>query len=114
MDEEWEFYKKCGWKMYGDDWSTCLDWWHEVSVRMPHLSRLMRWSWSCQASSCAAEEQFTKAGFINNCLFQGQTPSTLWEAILLSSIVTDAAPEHSQCASSSQHAEPITPVGPDT
>ena len=40
-------------------------------------------------------------------------PSTLWEAALLSSIVTDTVPERSLGASSSQHAEPSTPVGPD-
>ena len=51
MNEEWELYKKYGWKMYGDDWSACLDWWRAVSVRMPHLSRLVRLSRSCQASS---------------------------------------------------------------
>ena len=41
-------------------------------------------------------------------------PSTLWEATLLSIIVTDAALERSLGASNSQHAEPGTPVGPDT
>ena len=68
VDEEWDLYKKCGWKTYGDDRSTCLDWWQAALVRMPHLSRLVRWSWSCQASSCASERQFSKAGFINNRL----------------------------------------------
>ena len=42
VDEEWEFYKKCGWKTYGDDWSTFLNWWWAASVSMPHLSRLVR------------------------------------------------------------------------
>ena len=42
VDEEWEFYKKCGWKTYGDDWSTFLNWWWAVSVSMPHLSRVVR------------------------------------------------------------------------
>ena len=83
-------------------------------VKMPHLSRLVRWSWSCQASSCALEKQFSKAVFINNHLRQGQTPSTLWEVTLLSSIVTDTAPERNVGASSSQHAKPSTLVGPDT
>ena len=55
VDKEWDLYKKCGWKTYGDDQSTCLDWWRAASVRMPHLSRLVRWSWLCQASSCASE-----------------------------------------------------------
>ena len=114
VDEEWELYKKCGWKTYGDNWSTCLDWWRAASVRMPHLSRLVRWSWLCQASSFASERQFSKTGFINNCLNQGQTLSALWEATLLSSIVTDAAPECSLGANSSQHAEFSTLVGPDT
>ena len=41
-------------------------------------------------------------------------PSTLWEATLLSSVVTDAAPEHNAGASGSLHAEPSTQVGPDT
>ena len=41
-------------------------------------------------------------------------PSTLWEATLLSSIVTDTAPERNAGASGSLHAEPSTPVGPDT
>ena len=41
-------------------------------------------------------------------------PSTLWEATLLSSIVTDAASEHSLGASSSLHAKPSTPVASDT
>ena len=45
VDEEWKLYKKCGWKMYGDDWSMCLDWWWAASVRIPHLSRIVRWSW---------------------------------------------------------------------
>ena len=114
VDEEWELYKKCGWKMYGDDRSTCLDWWGAASVRMPHLSRLVRWSWSYQASSCVSERQFSKAGFINNCLHQGQMLSTLWKVTLLSSTVTDAVLEHNPGASSSLHGEPSTPVGPDT
>ena len=114
VDEDWEFYKKCGWKTYGDDRSTCLDWWRAVSVRMPHLSKLVRWSWSCQASSCASEMQFSKVGFINNHLHQGQMPSSLWEVTLLSSIVTDTAPECNLGASSSLHAETSTLVGPDT
>ena len=101
VDEEWEFYKKCGWKTYGDDWSTFLNLWWAASVSMPHLSRLVRWSWSCQASSCALERQFSKMGFINNCLNQGQMPSTLWEVTLLSSTVTDTAPECSLGPSSS-------------
>ena len=41
-------------------------------------------------------------------------PSTLWEATLLSIVGTDAAPEHNAGASGSLHAEPSTPVGPDT
>ena len=44
VDEEWELYKKCGWKTYGDDWSMCLEWWRTAMVTMPHLSRLVRWS----------------------------------------------------------------------
>ena len=114
VDEEWELYKKCGWKTFGDDRSTCLDWWRAASVRMPHLSRLVRWSWSCKTSSCSLERLFSKVGFINNHLCKGQTPRTLWEATLLSSIVTDAAPERNLGASSSLHAESSTPVGPDT
>ena len=112
--EEWELYNKCGWKMYGDDQSTYLDCWQAALIRMPHLSRLVRWSWSCQVSSYASERQFGKAGFISNHLSQGRTPNTLWKATLLSSIVTDAAPEHNPRASSSLHAEPSTPVGPDS
>ena len=68
VDEEWELCKKCGWKTYGDDRSMCLDWWQVTLVRMPHLSKIVRWLWSCQASSCASESQFSKAGFINNHL----------------------------------------------
>ena len=68
VDKEWELYKKYGWKTYGDDQCTCLDWWWAASVRMPHLSRLVRWSRLCQASSCASERLFSKAVFINNCL----------------------------------------------
>ena len=37
-----------------------------------------------------------------------------WEATLLSSVVTDAAPERNAGASGSLHAEPNTLVGPDT
>ena len=40
--------------------------------------------------------------------------STLWEATLLSSVVTDTAPERNAGASASLHAEPSTPVGPGT
>ena len=80
VDEEWELYKKYGWKMYDDNWSTCLDCWRTASVCMPHLSRIVRWSWSCQASSCALERHFSKVGFINNCLHQGQTLGVYMEA----------------------------------
>ena len=41
-------------------------------------------------------------------------PSALWEATLLLSVVTDAAPKHNAGASGSLHAEISTPVGPDT
>ena len=47
-------------------------------------------------------------------VFVRGTPSTLWEETLLSSVVTDAAPECNASASGSLHAEPSTPVGPDT
>ena len=105
IDLEWALYKKCAWKMYGSETATCLDWWRAAVVRMPHLAKLVRWSWSCQASSCASECQFSQAGFINNRLRQGQMPSTLWEASLLSNILPDKPPQQ---VAVNAHTFPIT------
>ena len=111
IDAEWELYKTCTWKTYGDETSTCLDWWRAASVRMPYLARLVRWSWSCQASSCASERQFSRAGFINNRLRQGQTPATLWEASLLSNLLPDQHPQERFSDAGAPEFSPVATAG---
>ena len=77
--------------------STPLDWWKLALGTLPLLGKLVRWSWSCQASSAASERQFSRAGFINNRRRQSQNPTTLWECSILASLDPDVL-EHVQDA----------------
>lgn len=69
---ELKAYESVKWKTYcprsREADFTILDWWRAARSQFPHLAKLVRWAYSCQASSAASERQFSKAGFINSRL----------------------------------------------